>query len=38
MNVPYDSGFAFVRDAPLMAGTFAFGVAYLPSEGVMTRH
>ena len=35
LNVPYDSGFAFVRDASLMPGTFAFGAAYLPSDGVM---
>jgi glutamate/tyrosine decarboxylase-like PLP-dependent enzyme len=35
LNVPYDSGFALVRDASLMPGTFAFGAAYLPSAGVM---
>jgi glutamate/tyrosine decarboxylase-like PLP-dependent enzyme len=35
LNVPYDSGFAFVRDASLMPGPFAFGAAYLPSAGVM---
>jgi formyltetrahydrofolate-dependent phosphoribosylglycinamide formyltransferase len=35
LNVPYDSGFAFVRDASLMPGPFAFGAAYLPSDGVM---
>lgn len=35
LNVPYDCGFAFVRDAALMPGTFAFGAAYLPSAGVI---
>lgn len=35
LNVPYDSGFAFVRDASLLPGTFAFSAAYLPSQGAM---
>lgn len=35
LNVPYDCGFAFVRDAALLPGAFAFGAAYLPSAGVM---
>lgn len=35
LNVPYDSGFAFVRDASLLPGTFAFSAAYLPSAGAM---
>jgi len=35
LNVPYDSGFAFVRDSSLLPGTFAFGAAYLPTAGVM---
>ena len=33
LNVPYDSGFAFVRDASLLAGAFAIGAAYLPMPG-----
>jgi len=33
LNVPYDSGFAFVRDASLLAGAFAIGGAYLPKPG-----
>ena len=33
LNVPYDSGFAFVRDAALLAGAFAIGAAYLPKPG-----
>jgi len=33
LNVPYDSGFAFVRDASLLAGPFAIGAAYLPKPG-----
>ena len=33
LNVPYDSGFAFVRDASLLAGAFAIGAAYLPKPG-----
>jgi len=32
-NVPYASGFAFVRDASLLAGPFAIGAAYLPKPG-----
>jgi glutamate/tyrosine decarboxylase-like PLP-dependent enzyme len=36
LNVPYDSGFAFVRDPSLLPGTFGLGgAAYLPKEGVM---
>ena len=31
--MPYDSGFAFVRDASLLAGPFAIGAAYLPKPG-----
>ena len=30
LNVPYDSGFAFVRDAAYLRTTFAAGAAYLP--------
>jgi glutamate/tyrosine decarboxylase-like PLP-dependent enzyme len=30
LNVPYDCGFAFVRDASLLPKTFAAGAAYLP--------
>src|SRR5438876_11403882 len=33
LNVPYDSGLAFVRDASLLAGAFAIGGAYLPRRG-----
>ena len=33
LNVPYDSGFAFVRDISLLAGPFAIGAAYLPKPG-----
>ena len=33
LNVPYDCGFAFVRDPQLLAGTFAAGAAYLPPLG-----
>jgi glutamate/tyrosine decarboxylase-like PLP-dependent enzyme len=33
LNVPYDSGFAFVRDASLLGGPFAIGAAYLPKPG-----
>jgi glutamate/tyrosine decarboxylase-like PLP-dependent enzyme len=37
LNVPYDCGFAFVRDPALMHGTFALtGAAYLP-EGTDER-
>ncbi|GAC1498080.1 MAG: pyridoxal-dependent decarboxylase [Candidatus Limnocylindrales bacterium] len=35
LNVPYDSGFAFVRDPAYLAGPFALGAAYLPTDGVM---
>lgn len=31
LNVPYDCGFAFVRDASLLPKVFAFAAAYLPS-------
>jgi glutamate/tyrosine decarboxylase-like PLP-dependent enzyme len=30
LNVPYDCGFAFFRDAPEVGRTFAFSAAYLP--------
>lgn len=30
LNVPYDSGFAFVRDAELLAKTFRYTADYLP--------
>ena len=30
LNVPYDSGFAFVRDPTLLGGVFALQAAYLP--------
>jgi glutamate/tyrosine decarboxylase-like PLP-dependent enzyme len=30
LNVPYDCGFAFVRDASLLGGAFTIGAAYLP--------
>jgi glutamate/tyrosine decarboxylase-like PLP-dependent enzyme len=33
LNVPYDSGFVFVRDSALLAGPFAIGGAYLPKPG-----
>ena len=33
LNVPYDSGFAFVRDASLLSSAFAIGAAYLPKPG-----
>ena len=33
LNVPYDSGFAFIRDASLLAGAFAIGAPYLPKPG-----
>jgi glutamate/tyrosine decarboxylase-like PLP-dependent enzyme len=32
LNVPYDSGFAFVRDPKLLGGPFALQAAYLPGE------
>jgi glutamate/tyrosine decarboxylase-like PLP-dependent enzyme len=32
LNVPYDSGFAFVRDASMQAGAFAAAAAYLGTE------
>jgi glutamate/tyrosine decarboxylase-like PLP-dependent enzyme len=33
LNVPYESGFSFVRDPALMSAAFgAFGAAYLPDE------
>jgi glutamate/tyrosine decarboxylase-like PLP-dependent enzyme len=31
LNVPYDCGFAFVRDPALLAGVFSVTAAYLPS-------
>jgi glutamate/tyrosine decarboxylase-like PLP-dependent enzyme len=33
LNVPYDSGFAFVRDPTLLSGAFALSGAYLPVRG-----
>jgi glutamate/tyrosine decarboxylase-like PLP-dependent enzyme len=33
LNVPYESGFAFVRDAALLHGPFGFSAAYLPAVG-----
>jgi glutamate/tyrosine decarboxylase-like PLP-dependent enzyme len=30
LNVPYDCGFAFVRDSALLGGAFAAGAPYLP--------
>jgi len=32
LNVPYDSGYAFVRDHALMAKAFRYAADYLPSE------
>ena len=32
LNVPYDCGFAFVRDPDLLAKVFGLAAAYLPSE------
>jgi glutamate/tyrosine decarboxylase-like PLP-dependent enzyme len=32
LNVPYDSGFTFVRDPALLAGAFSASAAYLGSE------
>jgi glutamate/tyrosine decarboxylase-like PLP-dependent enzyme len=32
LNVPYDTGFAFVRDAAMHAGAFSASAAYLGSE------
>lgn len=32
LNVPYDSGYAFVRDIGLMARSFRYSADYLPSE------
>jgi glutamate/tyrosine decarboxylase-like PLP-dependent enzyme len=32
LNVPYDCGFAFVRDPALLAKVFALSAAYLPGE------
>ena len=33
LNVPYDSGFVFVRDARLLAHAFALAAPYLPGPG-----
>lgn len=33
LNVPYDCGFAFVRDGALLGPPFAFSAAYLPKPG-----
>ena len=38
LNVPYDCGFAFVRDPQLLARTFAAGAAYLPRPTTRARH
>ena len=32
LNVPYDCGFAFVRDGPELERTFGMAAAYLPSD------
>jgi glutamate/tyrosine decarboxylase-like PLP-dependent enzyme len=32
LNVPYDSGYAFVRDYGLMARAFRYSASYLPAE------
>jgi glutamate/tyrosine decarboxylase-like PLP-dependent enzyme len=32
LNVPYDCGFAFVRDPALLPATFTLAAAYLPSD------
>ena len=32
LNVPYDCGFAFVRDSALLAKVFSLAAAYLPGE------
>lgn len=34
LNVPYDSGLAFVRDADALRSAMSFGAAYLPIEGI----
>jgi glutamate/tyrosine decarboxylase-like PLP-dependent enzyme len=34
LNVPYDSGFAFVRDPALQSGAFSASAAYLGSEAL----
>jgi glutamate/tyrosine decarboxylase-like PLP-dependent enzyme len=34
LNVPYDSGFAFVRDPALLTGAFSASAAYLGSEAL----
>jgi glutamate/tyrosine decarboxylase-like PLP-dependent enzyme len=33
LNVPYDCGFAFVREPRLLSEAFAIGAAYLPTAG-----
>jgi glutamate/tyrosine decarboxylase-like PLP-dependent enzyme len=33
LNVPYDSGFAFLRDASLLSSAFSIGAPYLPKPG-----
>ncbi|MEK7285511.1 MAG: aspartate aminotransferase family protein [Chloroflexota bacterium] len=35
LNVPYDSGFAFVRDASLLRSAFGLAAAYLPTAGTI---
>lgn len=32
LNVPYENGFAFVRDGSLLAGPFGLSAAYLPTQ------
>ena len=34
LNVPYDNGFAFVRDPAILAGAFSASAAYLGSEAM----
>jgi glutamate/tyrosine decarboxylase-like PLP-dependent enzyme len=35
LNVPYDCGFAFLRDPGLLVGTFALAAAYLPKPDIV---
>jgi glutamate/tyrosine decarboxylase-like PLP-dependent enzyme len=37
LNVPYESGFAFVRDRTLLPKVFAISAAYLPDEDTARR-
>jgi glutamate/tyrosine decarboxylase-like PLP-dependent enzyme len=34
LNVPYDSGYAFVRDSDLLARAFRYAADYLPGENI----